>query len=60
MVNIPFFQLFALSHALGKGKTAEIEKYQASEDQVFLPEYIFLREKSIGKNVLRLPVFTKF
>lgn len=48
MVHIPFFQLFALSHAFGEGKNAEIEKYQASEDAA-LPEYIFLREKSIGK-----------
>ena len=57
MVHIPFFQLFALSHAFGEGQNAEIEKYQASEDQAALPEYIFLREKSIGKYILRVPIF---
>jgi len=50
MVHIPFFQLIALSHAFGKDKNAEIEKYQASENDL-LPKYIFLREKSIGKMV---------
>ena len=56
MVHIPFFQLFALSHAFGERKNAEIEKYQASEDTA-LPEYIFLREKSNGKYILRVPIF---